>query len=244
MKNLIIIIALSLGMMSCNNVEKTNTANTQSDATYEDALAKMNNTFHEAKLLETTTSGSYSYIKLEENGKTFMAAVSAQQLTVGNTYYYKGAMEMKNFESKSLGKVFSSIFFINDFYATKPEQKKKTIGGEHKNAQDVHKKVKVEKAANGYTLAEVFSKKSELKNTEIIIKGQVVKINEEIMNTNWVHIQDGTEYNGLYDLTLTTNDAIDFKVGDVVTFKGKLILNKDFGHGYKYAFLLEDSKKQ
>lgn len=244
MRNFIIIIALSLGMMACNNSDKTNTTNTQSDASYEDALAKINSTMREAKLLEANTSGSYTYIKLEENGETFMAAVGARQLTIGDTYYFKDAMEMKNFESKSLGKVFSSIYFINDFYAAKPEQKETTIGGDHKSAQDVHKKVKIEKAPNGYTLAEVFSKKDELKNTEIIIKGQVVKINEEIMNTNWVHIQDGTEFNGIYDLTLTTSEAIDFKVGDVLTFKGTLILNKDFGHGYKYDFLLDDSKKK
>lgn len=244
MKNLIIIFALSLGLMACNNAEKTNNTNTQSDASYEDALAKINSSMHQAKVLEATTSGSYTYVKLEENGKTFMAAVSAREVKIGDTYYYKDAMEMKNFESKSLGKVFSSIFFINDFYATKPEQKEKTIGGEHKNAQDIHAKIKVEKAADGYTLAEVFKKKSKLKDQMIIVKGQVVKINEEIMKTNWVHIQDGTEYKGLFDLTLTTSEAIDFKVGDVVTFKGKLILNKDFGHGYKYDFLLEDSKKQ
>lgn len=244
MKNFIIIIALSLGLMACNNAEKTNTTNTQSDASYEDALAKINSTMHEAKVLEATTSGSYTYVKLEENGKAFMAAVSAREVKIGETYFYKDAMEMKNFESKSLGKVFSSIFFINDFYATKPEHKKKTIGTDHKNAQDVHTKISVEKAANGYTLAEVFKNKTELKGQVIIVKGQVVKINEEIMKTNWVHIQDGTEFNGLFDLTLTTSDVIDFKVGDVVTFKGKLILNKDFGHGYKYDFLLEDSKKQ
>lgn len=244
MKNFIIIIALSLGMMACNNAEQPNTSNTQSEASYEDALAKINSTMHEVKLLEATTSGSYTYMKLEENGKTFMAAVGARELNVGDTYYYKDAMEMKNFESKSLGKVFSSIWFIDDFYANKPERKEKTIGGDHKSAQDVHEKVDVEKAANGYSLAEIFSKKDELKNTEIIVKGQVVKINEEIMNTNWVHIQDGTELNGVFDLTLTTSEAIDFKVGDVVTFKGTLILNKDFGHGYKYDFLLDDSKKQ
>lgn len=243
MKNFLSIILMGLILMACNSSEPTE-SNKQGDATYEDALAKMNSSMHEAKVLEATTSGSYTYVKLEESGKTFMAAISAREVNIGDTYYYKDAMEMKNFESKSLGRVFASIFFINEFYATKPEQKKESIGGEHKKAKDVHSNISVEKAANGYSLAEVFEKKSALKDSQIIVKGQVVKINEGIMNTNWVHIQDGTKFNGVFDLTVTTSEAIDFEIGDVITFKGTLILNKDFGHGYKYDFLLENAIKE
>lgn len=248
MQKYLIIIGL-LTFMSCNNGGDQTQDKANGQDTYQQALDKMNikapeMKIHEVKVLEATVSGSYTYALFEEDGQEFWAAISARELEVGATYYYKDGMEMKNFESKSLGKVFSSIWFINDFYDQKPELKEKTIGGDHKKAKDVHTAIKVDKAKGGYSLAEVFSKKSELNNQEIIVKGQVVKINEEIMKTNWIHIQDGTEFNGIHDLTITTNEAIDFKIGDVVTFKGKLILNKDFGHGYKYDFIIEEAIQQ
>jgi len=248
MQKYLIIIGL-LALMSCNNGENQTEDKANEQDTYQEALDKMNIKapeikIHEVKVLEASISGSYTYALLEENGKEFWAAIGARELEVGATYYYKDGMEMKNFESKSLDRVFESIWFINDFHEAKPEPTKKTIGGDHKMTEDVHTAIKVAKAENGYSLAEVFSQKTELNEKEIIVKGQVVKINEEIMNTNWIHIQDGTEYNGVFDLTITSSEAITFKLGDVVTFKGKLILNKDFGHGYKYDFLLEEAIKQ
>jgi len=59
------------------------------------------------------------------------------------------------------------------------------------------------------------------------------------MKTNWIHIQDGTSYNGLYDLTITTNSTV--KVGDQIVVSGALTLNKDFGYGYKYEVLIENA---
>jgi hypothetical protein len=60
------------------------------------------------------------------------------------------------------------------------------------------------------------------------------------MGKNWVHIQDGTEYNGQYDLTITTQEKVN--VGDVVVFEGIISLNKDFGFGYAYDILMENAK--
>jgi len=244
-----LIIFVIMALISCNNEGNQPNQKENSQDSYQKALDKMNieaseTKLHEVKVLESSISGSYTYALLEEDGKEFWAAISARELEIGATYYYEGGMEMTNFESKSLGKVFPSIWFIDVFHDSKPQVEEKTIGGDHSKAKDMHTAVQVEKAEGGYSLAEVFAQKTSLKGQEIMVKGQVVKINEMIMNTNWVHIQDGTEYNGIYDLTITTSEAINFKIGDVVTFKGKLILNKDFGHGYKYDFLLEEAVQQ
>lgn len=58
------------------------------------------------------------------------------------------------------------------------------------------------------------------------------------MDKNWVHIQDGTNFKGKFDLTVTTDR--EFKIGDVVTFEGRISLNKDFGYGYYYEVLMEN----
>jgi hypothetical protein len=60
------------------------------------------------------------------------------------------------------------------------------------------------------------------------------------MKRNWIHIQDGTEYSGKFDLTATTD--IEATVGETLTLEGTITLDKDFGYGYSYEVLMEDAK--
>ena len=69
------------------------------------------------------------------------------------------------------------------------------------------------------------------------MKGEVTKFNPSIMDRNWIHLQDGTEFEGQFDLTATSLES--FKVGSIVTLEGILALNQDFGYGYMYELLLE-----
>jgi hypothetical protein len=57
------------------------------------------------------------------------------------------------------------------------------------------------------------------------------------MGVNFMHLQDGTKGNGQFDITVTSNDR--FIVGNIVTIKGTVVLNKDFGAGYSYDVLIE-----
>ena len=66
-----------------------------------------------------------------------------------------------------------------------------------------------------------------------------MKVNQAVMGKNWVHVQDGTDDAGNFDLTITTQDMA--AIGEEVVFKGKLTLNKDFGAGYSYEVIMEDA---
>ena len=81
--------------------------------------------------------------------------------------------------------------------------------------------------------------KEEFANKNITVKGVVTKFNPNIMDKNWVHIQDGTGGENSFDLTITTMDNVE--VGSIVTFQGMVALDKDFGHGYKYDLMLEEA---
>ena len=63
------------------------------------------------------------------------------------------------------------------------------------------------------------------------------------MGKNWIHIQDGTgsEKKKNHNLVCTSKTDI-ADVGDVVTITGTLIMDRDFGSGYKYAVIIEDAK--
>ena len=89
------------------------------------------------------------------------------------------------------------------------------------------------------SISDLLKQKADLVGKSVTVKGKVIKYNPSIMGRNWVHIQDGTEYSGEYDLTLTTADEV--TVGDEVVFTGILAIDRDFGYGYKYSTIVESA---
>ena len=97
----------------------------------------------------------------------------------------------------------------------------------------------VTKARGGYTIAELFAQRRELAGAEVLIRGKVVKFNSGIMDKNWIHLQDGTGdvTTKTHDLTVTSDQAV--SVGETVLVRGKLMVDRDIGAGYKYPVMIE-----
>jgi hypothetical protein len=197
---------------------------------------------HKAVVKEVIQTNNYTYLSVKEPDADKWLAVPKMQANPGETYYYTGGFEMKDFESKELGRTFPSVFFLEavslnpEIQANEPMVEPHSTGKLNVPQQDVT----VKPAEGGITIAELFARKESYAGKTVKIRGQVTKYNAAIMKKNWVHIQDGSEYSGKFDLTVTTD--MEANVGDVVTFEGKVVLNKDFGYGYNYDVLLEDSK--
>ena len=123
----------------------------------------------------------------------------------------------------------------------KNDQNQAMEGNKHK-ARVVTEKVdvKVEPCSECITIAKLLADKQAFAGKTIKVKGQVTKYNSGIMGKNWVHIQDGSEFNGSFDLTITTD--ITTSVGETITVEGKIVLDKDFGYGYFYEVLMENGK--
>jgi len=100
--------------------------------------------------------------------------------------------------------------------------------------------VKVSPCNSCTTISKLLSDKQSLAGKIIRVKGIVTKYNPQILGKNWVHIQDGSEFQGVFDLTITTDKIV--SLGDTLTFEGKMILDKDFGYGYFYPVLMENGK--
>jgi len=103
--------------------------------------------------------------------------------------------------------------------------------------------IKVEKAkgADAYTVSETYEKIEKLEKKTVSVRGQVVKVSKGIMGKNWVHLQDGSgdAGKGTNNLVVTSQDVP--KVGDVVTAKGTIYKDKDFGAGYLYKVIVEEA---
>jgi len=150
---------------------------------------------------------------------------------------------MTNFTSKELNRTFPSIIFASKFSSDaigSVEKSANSAPANGKKAAIAKEGIKIEKAKGGITIAELFSAKETYGGKMVRIKGEVVKFNAQIMGKNWIHIQDGTNSNGAFDLTITSAEEV--KVGDVITFEGVIALKKDFGAGYAYDVILEEGK--
>lgn len=105
---------------------------------------------------------------------------------------------------------------------------------------------KVAKAsgANARTVEEILTKSSELKDKSVVVRAKVVRYNAGILGKNWIHLRDGTgsASNNSNDLLVTTLDQA--TTGDVVTVKGFVRVDKDFGSGYFYKVLVEEATLQ
>jgi hypothetical protein len=235
-------IALAVVILAaCNNQSGTSADSEQKLTKLMNKMNKANQ--RTAKVLEFLDAGTYTYVKLDENGKVFWAAITARPVEIGNTYIYVEGMMMKDFESKQLERIFDSVMFIQDFGDIQPGNKHEIArSAPHDHIKtEAQRGIQVERAINGKTIAEIFSGKETLNGKKVIVSGLVVKISKNIMKRNWIHIQDGTESEGNFDLTVTSVVPVDFEVGDVLTFEGVLSADKDFGSGYKYSVILEDA---
>lgn len=113
----------------------------------------------------------------------------------------------------------------------------------HPQVGDTVADVSVPKAEGpeGRTVAEVITSRAELKDKSVTVRARVVKFNSAIMGKNWLHVRDGSGSAAEHtnDLLITSNQAA--KVGDILTLRGTVRTDKDFGYGYFYGVLVEDA---
>ena len=196
------------------------------------------------EVTEVLQASSYTYLKVKENMNERWVAVTKQEINVGDVYYYDEALQMTNFASKDLERTFDEIYFVNQISKT-PMTSNPMMGGggmpAHSGKVQTEKlsEITLEKEDNEVTIADIYSNRANYSAKDFEIRGIVVKVNPEVMGKNWIHIQDGTNNNSDFDLTITSQDIA--AKGDEVVFKGKVTLNKDFGAGYRYDVIMEDA---
>ena len=240
MKIVLNVLAILALFLSCNNA-KTSEATTESE-------------IHKGVVQEVLNVKGYSYIRLLEDGQDIWLAAPSTNVEKGGTYYYSKTMEMKNFESKELNKTFETVYFIEKISTSEDDVKSPLTTNPHALPMEPgqvatsdnspkpvidKKEVNVTATENTISIAELFKNRDTYNNTIVRLRGEVTKYNPAIMNVNWLHMQDGTEYNGEFDLTVTTSGTV--QIGDVVTIEGKVTLNKDFGAGYIYNIIIENA---
>ena len=208
-----------------------------------------------AKVKEVIQTSNYTYLKVDKNKQEQWIAVGKMDVNEGDVVYFEEGLEMKNFESPELKRTFESVLFVNEIsdkpiiHNEKPSGMQGGMpaghGGEvmgDKPEKPVFEKLdlKIEQPQGGTTIATLYAKRNDFAGKLVTVRGQVTKVNTGIMGRNWVHIQDGTSEGDKFDLTITTNDEP--AVGDIVTYSGTFVVDKDFGYGYYYEVLVENAE--
>lgn len=189
--------------------------------------------------IEILQTSSYTYIKGKENNSEIWLAIRRMDVEKGKILYFNGnkTLEMHNFKSKELNRVFETILFLDKVSYTPNRENKPQV--EAKKTAFLRKEIKIVSPDDCITIAELFKNKEKYADKKVKIKAEVTKFTPNIMGKNWMHIQDGTEYKDKYDLTITSK--LTSKKGDIHIIEGVARMNKDFGAGYSYECIIENS---
>jgi len=224
-----ILTAAVLLIAGCNSDEEIQTENSSTNEIKKEA--------HIAMVVDKINTSNYTYLQVSENKKTFWIAVPFMEIEIGETVYFSKFMEMKDFKSETIDRTFSSLLFVEDARKSATPDHMKQV---HSGAMTISKQnVKIEPLDDGYTIEKIYSEKNDLNGIVVEVKGKVVKYNPQIMNRNWIHIQDGTGSENDYDLVVTSADEV--KVGDIIIVEGSVTIDKDFGAGYFFPIVIEDA---
>lgn len=181
------------------------------------------------EVLEVANVPGYTYLRLKTARGEKWAAVNRSEVGKGDRVTVENAVVMKDFESRSLKRTFKSILFG-------------TLAGAHAAQPAPAEEIHVTRAAGDMTVEEVATRRTELKDRQVQVRGKIVKYTPGILGRNWIHLRDGSGAEGSNDLLVTTTDQA--KSGDIVTVKGVVHTDRDFGAGYTYKVLIEDAALQ
>jgi hypothetical protein len=245
----ILLLVLALPM-ACSSGDSEPAAETSTPTTSESQIESQIPTGRfVGNVVETMDAGTYTYVELERAGERIWAAGPQTSIALGDEIVVPLDMPMHEFESDTLGRRFETLYFVAALAGPQ------TAAGSG-SAKDPHaglarsgpgaevSKVDsdpVEKADGGYTVAELWDRRQELAGKDVVVRGRVVKYNGGILGRNWLHIQDGSgdAATGRHDLTVTSEGSS--AVGDVVTVRGVVALDRDFGAGYSYELIVENA---
>jgi hypothetical protein len=259
------VAVVTLAVVACKKPEAPPKASAPAPAAAAAASGQAAPQLLRGKIVEKLDVSQYSYLKLATSSGDAWAAVQKTDKKVGDEIGVANAFPMQHFESKELNRKFDVVYFgsiagaggepaaVPAGMAAPPAAagnegppNPAAMAAQHQAAATGPTDIKVQKVAkasgaDGRTIEEIWTQKDKLKGKSVAVRGQVVKFTP-VMGKNFVHLRDGSGSadKKTNDVTVTTSDAA--AVGDVVTAKGTVILDKDFGAGYTYQVLIEDAK--
>jgi hypothetical protein len=260
-RNILYIVTISTLIMACNNGPKVITAQSNPDPGEitgsgifsEDNINKniangsgstFNENLHTVVVNEILPSSKYVYLNVTEGGEQFWIATGKQEIIIGDSYFYRKGLLKTNYESKEHNRVFEKIFLVSNLVAENHGNNTGLLKADFTKTEkrEVQKEdipthtEKIIRHQGSIKIAEIVANPNKYEGKTVQITGKCVKVNPNIMERNWIHLQDGSKDE--FDLVVTSNTFV--PEGMVVTIRALVSLNRDFGAGYRYDLILEN----
>jgi hypothetical protein len=198
---------------------------------------------------ETMNAAGYTYVQVDTGSEKIWAAAPEFPVKVGDQVVVPEGAPMHNYHSTSLNRDFSLVYFVsavtNKTSGTPAAEAPLPTGHPPAASSSTPPQIDlsgITKAKGGVTVGELYAGKAALSGKVVTLRGKVVKFLPQIMGKNWLHVRDGSGDANAHTNDLTVTSQATVKVGDTVLVNGKVLLNKDFGYGYKYDVIIEDAK--
>ncbi len=253
----------SLSLTGCNNSPKVIQPSSETDESIEKGSGifipnpatqvttssdtSFNEDLHKVVVQEVLQANRYVYLNVKEDGnRRFWIATRKQEAHKGAVYFYRRPLLKTNFESKEYNRVFDTIYLVSNLVSQ--DHSKHGVAQNLPNTptpniknnttkEDIptHTDKEIEHKGT-IKISELLKDPKKYEGHTIQLSGKCVKVNPNIMERNWLHIQDGSKNN--FDLVVTSNTFV--PEGSDITIRGVVSLHRDFGAGYKYDLIIEN----
>ncbi len=194
-------------------------------------------------------AGRYTYLTLDQKGTEVWVATTSTNVAVDDVIDYSEALLIENFEAKSLNKTFDQIYFTGGVKIVGGPSFSKDVSLPDDN---VHKKIQKEnttvtapakgeipRAEKGDTIEEIYSKIDMLEGKKVTVRARVMKVNKNILGTNWITLQDGTGSAPDNMLIALSSDIAG--IADTITVSGTIKTGINLGAGYKFKVVIDEA---
>ena len=207
---------------------------------------------HTITVKEVLPTSRYIYLNVSEGSEEYWVATRLQDVKKGEKYYFRGGLLKTNFESKEYNRIFEKVYLVSNLVSASHGVNQTLAGGglpspgesvvdniigsgQTPNTSSAETGAVVPREGS-IKIADLVKDPKKYEGQTVQITGKCTKVNPNIMNRNWIHLQDGSQDD--FDMVVTSNDFV--HEGQVVTMRAVVGLERDFGAGYKYNLILED----
>lgn len=243
LKNWPLIVIIS-ALVACNNgpkeIKPVATQPSESKTIFEDNHnhnhddeEAMTDAWHTVMIKEVLQAEKYSYLLVTHGSKEMWVATLKAAYEPGETYRMKTGLLKTNFKSIEHNRTFAEIYLVSEIYPETAETPSSTT------TDEIDELESGSTVPDGVTrIADIVKSPQDFAGKQVRIYGKVVKANPNIMDRNWLHIDDGSAPD--FDFVLTTQSNV--PLGHEVAFDGVIAANRDFGAGYTYKVIMENAK--
>lgn len=199
---------------------------------------------HKVVVQEVLPVAKYVYLRVQEADRKFWIATRKQSVNIGEIYFYRESLMRVPFESKEHNTVFDTLYLVTKLVPAAHA----TTGISAVDTEDKETEATNSPPGRLISSAQLFAEEAYLSIAELTenpekyagqkvrLRGECVKVNQDILKRNWLHLKDGSRDS--YDLIITSDTLV--PAGTLIAISGDVAVDKDFGSGYKYRVIIEN----